>query len=331
MRILLGFLSLFPLALFTAPAFSAPGSANGATAHDLLIEGRKSAGAFNFSVTSNPSYNTSEDGVTLYIRNNQTFGNVRLTSVAKDSGLAGLAALDKLTVVTVEGDVLLKTGPSAAKAATPNRAWFQAPVLRFTADKQHSLVLHNSSPNSKDSVWFAADRLIVEKGATLAMTLFTRGAENCEVTIAQLRLEPAARLSLDKWSGHSLPFYSLCPMAGGTAAPATLALDGRDFAVQQEQGLIFILDESHLAQQGAPCLRVEGRGGKLVLNKESVTLSLPPSLAARIEAGKNLPLVAGDFTAEFYRTPRACNVDGKSFEIYLDDASGTPALYARRL
>ena len=38
----------------------------------------------------------------------------------------------------------------------------------------------------------------------------------------------------------------------------------------------------------------------------------------------------GDIDAEAYRTPHRYSTAGRKFEIYLDDASGTPMLYIRR-
>ena len=154
-----------------------------------------------------------------------------------------------------------------------------------------------------------------------------------------LWLEPGSALVIEGVGNRVLPWAGLVTgkkdvapeeEQAGETMEARLVLDGGSLTVTDGQLLLLYANEARAAE-GAPCLRVEGRGGKLVLSEESVTLSLPPSLAARIEAGKSLPLVAGDFTAEFYRTPRACSVDGKTFEIYLDDASGTPTLYARLL
>ncbi len=54
------------------------------------------------------------------------------------------------------------------------------------------------------------------------------------------------------------------------------------------------------------------------------------SFLAQVEAGSSLPLLMGDIDAEAYRTPHRYSTAGRKFEIYLDDASGTPMLYIRR-
>lgn len=212
-------------------------------------------------------------------------------------------------------------------------------ALNFTADREREVVLSYGGDGTRDtSEDLVVGDITVASGATVHLRVKGAIAPGL-VHFGHLWLEPGSSLTIDGPGDRALPWAALVTGKNDSAPEAEqveetraarLLLDGGSLVMVDGQPLVLYANGVRAAS-GTPCLRVDGRGGKLILTGENILLAMDASFAGQLDAGKSRPLVAGDIEAEFYRTPRAYSADGKNLEIYLDDASGTPTLSARRL